>query len=751
VRSSVAAELIKLTLGSDVIYPSGAGPEYAFTFSNVRLINGPNLLTVTAETPAGSTSAAVTVTQGQEAPPPAAVPPQIALQAASPDVYIAGDAIAVSGLVTAQRCVQSVKVNGVAAHVTGSGAVVSFDASLSFAAVGLDDVVVQVVARDCDGQSATASYTAHHDDGAPVITVDGLALAPAVNSVTQTPYRLTGTVTDRSLAGLRANAQSLSALPASGTGAWSFAADVPLARQANTPITIEAWDNAGQHATLDVILRLDSAVALEIVSPTDGANYIVDGSSAAIAVTTRASGMAADDVVQASFDGQAPTVLTRAGDVANATLSAAATDGKHPLKVSVVSASGTVLASTSINVSFTAQSSIPLAVTAQEPANDATDTEANAPIVLHFNKPVDPTKLQVAVYETVHGKIYKAQPQGADILSQGDVSLVDTNLDREPVPGNAVNFPGNTMIAFYPSRDFGYAGQVQVEVSYNGSALYHSRFGIRRLPTLLQGFVANNLMIPLQGIEVSFPELGRSVTTDAEGSWSLGYAEAADKMLPDGRYRAVFNANMKDPRYGTAEGWVVASSGPPLYSGVRIIPLINSAEPAHFVQSAQSSPATFMQGDLTLDLSKAQLVFNDGFAQGTLQAQFAGATETGFQFMRSAAAPFGYLLNPGGVTVSGTITLQMRLPKKDGTFDYVDSLPARVALVGLDPNTLAVSVVGVARVDKQGMTLSSEGPLQLQRLDFIGASLVQADPILLERYGAGQLDLNQLIQSMESK
>jgi hypothetical protein len=77
-------------------------------------------------------------------------------------------------------------------------------------------------------------------------------------------------------------------------------------------------------------------------------------------------------------------------------------------------------------------------------------------------------------------------------------------------------------------------------------------------------------------------------------------------------------------------------------------------------------------------------------------------------------------------------------------------LPDRVVLVGFDPQSLMVSPIGVGHVDRQARMVVSEGPVVLQRLDFIGVSSVAANNDLLGRYVSGEIGLSQLIATMES-
>jgi hypothetical protein len=71
--------------------------------------------------------------------------------------------------------------------------------------------------------------TARRDTLKPVINVANLQLAPAQNAITQTPYPISGSISDANLAGLSANQQSIGVLPAGGNS-YSFRFDAVLTR-----------------------------------------------------------------------------------------------------------------------------------------------------------------------------------------------------------------------------------------------------------------------------------------------------------------------------------------------------------------------------------------------------------------------------------------------------------------------------------------------------------------------------------------
>lgn len=750
VRTSLPASSFTIALGSDQQTASGSGPDYSFAFSGVHLLEGANLLTVVVSSPFGVVSKDVHVTYTPP-PPPNTIPPDITLTTTQAEVYIVGDSIAVSGTATAHdACVQSVTVNGSPAHVTGSGVSVSFDATLSFAQQGHDDVTVLVVARDCGGLTSSRSYQAHKDDGPPQLVLNGLQLAPAVNTLLTTPYRLTGTISERFLAGLTVANQSVGVLPAGSPGQWTFSVDVPLLRLVDLPITVETWDLAGQYTTKQVILRLGTSFQLELLAPLNGTTFIVSGDTFPLEVTARAIGMAASDRVLVRFDGSTPVELARGGDTAHSTINVPAIGGAHTVSVSVLDSAGATLATQTGSIVFIDSDLIPLSVVRQTPDNEQDLVEANSPITLFFNKPIDPTKLTMSVLETVHGKLFQGPPDGADLLSLSNIELVDVDREREPVPGQAQNLPGNQMAVFYPSRDYGYGATVFVDLNYDGAPLYHSRFQVRPLPALVHGFVADHLWVPIEGIDVLIPELGVSATTNADGNFNFNFGVAADKVVPPGRYRAIINPGNKHQGFGSLERFISFDPGLS-YLGVNAIEAMSSAEPYRHVVSGASTPAMLASGQLQLDLSHASLTFADGRAEGDVHVQLLSSQAISYKAPVSATPEWLMVAQPIGIEVSGKPTVRIALPRQGDSYAYIDTLPDRVVLVGLDPASLELLPVGVGRIDRAAREVVSEGDLILERLDVIGISTrVPLQPALAD-YGAGKITLTVLRSALEAQ
>jgi hypothetical protein len=311
-------------------------------------------------------------------------------------------------------------------------------------------------------------------------------------------------------------------------------------------------------------------------------------------------------------------------------------------------------------------------------------------------------------------------------------------------------FPGDTMAAFYPARDFAYEGTVYLTVYYNGNELARSSFAIRSLPTLIQGFVADQFMQPLEGLKVMLAEFDRTVETDTNGSYGFGFGEPASRMIPPGRYRVIVNPGLKNRSYGTVEQLIRVVEGQLNTVGIIKVPILNPEEPFRPV-SGGAQAIWLAGGDLKLNLTGAQLAFPDGRNSGAVHVQFMNLSEIPYPTLPSAVPHWVFAVQPMGVEVTGTIALEIVMPSLYGGYDYVDLVGDRVVLVGFDPDSYQVVPTGVGLVDKENRRVVAEGPVSMKRLDYIGYALVDEDaqPIL-KRFADGQIGLVEMIGELET-
>jgi phosphohistidine swiveling domain-containing protein len=746
VRSSLPPEQIRVVLGSRIEFPAGSNGEYTFTFTGVPLVKGSNLITVRAETLYGAVQDQIVVKRSVEDTPPAPVPPRIAVHASSSEVYVTGPNVPVSGYVLAQRCVESVTVNGNPARVTGSGTRVSFEATLAFQS-GADTLAIHVAAHDCDGLDASLDYVARRDLSAPVVTVENLALDPAENPADITPYPIRGTIQELNLAGFSANAQSIGVLPGAA-GTYSFAFDVGLVRSSTQTLELEAWDFAGNRSTVKVNLALQGQLDLQIVSPSDGAEYLAEGDTASVEVAARAVGLAPTDSVSASVDGGGPVPLTTNGDIARGTVVVA--PGEHTITVRVTSAEGQSLSAKSVRVTVADASDVDLAMIGGDPGNEAIGIEPNTRMTVRFNKPLpDPTKLDLRVLATVHGSTYATPEVGADSARQGLVRYRQVDLDHALVPGALMVDPDRTSAIFDPTVHIHYGSRVDVEAFYDEEPIGKLSYQVRPTPTLLTGFVRDHLGAPVPGLSVSLREAGKKATTDGNGEFSFGFGEPFASELQGGMYHLELNPGSADGRYGTTVRLVRVE---PRFLNELGPHRVTILEPTIAYRLLASGAETQLDdGRLVLDLTQGEVQFADGQLEGSVHAEPLVSSQLPYRgLFPGVAAMFAYSLVPHGIAVRGQVGLSVALPRREDSYDYLDAFATKVLLVGLDPARLGQVVVGVGRIDRTTNRVISER-VELESLNVIGVQFVQPGKEgALEAYLRGELDLKRLNSSLEA-
>ena len=750
VRSSLEPGEIRLSLGDRIDFPSGTGGEYAFSFQDVPLVEGANILTVTAETVFGSASDQVAVTcresSGDEDDDEA---PTIELRSVREENFVSGEYFTVAGTAASDSGVQSVTVDGQSVPLSGPPTLVSFSRDVFFD--GRESMPIEVAATDEESRSATVSFSVVRDAEPPTVEFDdpSLQASPAVNAAARTPHELAGTVTEKHLASLAVNGQAVGATPAADPDKWEFSAEIDLVRNVQTPVIVTAVDLAGNRTAVDLILELDAALDIRLLSPEDGAEYLSDGAEFDLEIAVTVPGVAPDDTVSAVLDGSTPVALARSGDYASSAATVA--PGDHELVVTVESSEGRLLASASASFSVIDEQSLPVQVERTEPADGATDVEPTVFAAFYFNREIDPDMLEVSVEETVHGESYVSAESGAGIAEFGAVELEEIHRDREPVPGRTVVLPDSLAAAFYPKRDFAYGSEIFVSVVYGGTGIFRSKFSVRPLPTLVQGGVFDQFMRPLEGVEVRLEKAGQSAFTDADGVFGFGFGRPVEDMLPEGRWRAVANPDLQNAKYGSVEAFFAIREGELNDVEPMLLPLLNPEVP--FVSLRGGDPGVLLaEGELRLDLSEAEILFPDGTDRGPAHAQFAATEQLPYPFLPEAVPNWAFCIQPGGIRISGDPRVVFALPALAGGYDYVESMGERALIVALDAESLMIVPVGVGRVDRDLRTLESEGaPLELERLDVLGFAPVSDDAQpYLESFANDEIGLGELVGALRS-
>ena len=751
VYSGLPPEQVIIALGDRQQFATaGTQPGvYPFTFDGVSLQNGLNTLIVRAITPAGEAQRSVFVTYTAE-PTTTEIPPPVISLTAPINTQISGNSVTLAGSVLSYSGAVTFTIDGNAVALSGADATQgTFQYPVDLSAVA-DTLTLTLAASDGRGVTTTRMLTLRHDISPPtiVVTSPGVQAAPAVTTVAELPYHLTGTVADGDLAGVSVNGQNVGLLPSGQAGSYSFDVALTLPAGVDQPVAVEAWDRAGNRSSYAVVLNATVAVGIEIISPLDDAQLSAVDATYNLDAVVRLTGLNAAHRVEISADNAAGQAMTINGNVATATVVLDAGEEDHQLRVRVLNDADQVVAERRVDVKVINESLRPLELVRSEPANAQTGVEPNAFLALYFNRPIDVDQLQIAVRETVHGETYDlSAQQGSNPTLDGNTArIVRVDHDQQTVNGGLSVFPGNRTVAFYAQRDFAYGATVFVDVIYAGESLGRLSYQVRPLPTLAQGFVADSLMQPVPGIEVSLPDLGRTAVTDSQGNYSFGFGDSADNTLPGGRQRLVINPGLKDRGFGTVEMWANLEQGRLTQLELAVVPILNTAEPFRRISGGQAQ-AVLAAGELTLGLGGAGLLFPDSARSGEVHVQMLPRHLVPFSAAPSVTPHWLFAVQPAGIRVSGGLTASMAMPALYGSHNYIPENGTRVLMIGFDAATKQLVPIGIGRIENRQVI--AIGTLQTGSLDYIGYALKDADAqAVIARHETGQINFQQMVAEL---
>ncbi len=729
---------ITLTLGDRTAVPAGENGEYTFSFENIVLSEGTNILKVVAETAFGTSSDQVSVTCQ---PDPGDEPPAVEIYSPLPDSFFTENAVVVKGTAGSTSVIESVTVDGEeAVKVPESGIEVFFKHTVYFSQ-DTDQLQITVTATDSAGRTGSVTINVEYDNTAPVITVvtPGSATAGEVITVEESPFTLVCTVTEKNPAGVSLNSSSVSIMPA-GSGIWSFEEEIALAAGEEQPVTVEAWDSAGNRAVLEFIMKLADSAVIEMISPSDGAEYTASGTETEIVLTARVSGAPEGATAEATADNGIPQPVPLNNGLVNGTFVSPAAHGEHELILHIIN-NDTVIAQARVHYTVTNPDSIPLKLEKQKPANNEKNAEPNAVIQFFFNRAIKKSGLEVNVKETVHEVVYNFENQkNADMTETSNISFTDVHRDMEAVNGELSVLTTGHIAHFCPDRDFAYGSRIFVEVTYDNTELSRSLFSVRDLPTFVAGAVSDRHGIAIAGVEVHLPEPGRVTVTDNNGGFSFGFEEPAEEMLSPGRYRLVINPDLKNRAFGTLESLIFVKQGRLNNAGVLRIPLLSHDEPFRRISSRQTGTALLAGGNLEIDLSKADLIFPDGSRGSDVHVQTESIDDIPFDPVPGAVPHWMFAIQPPGVEISGPVEIVLKMPMLYGSYDYIPENGTPMILSGSDTRSKKIIPVGVGRVN-DGKVIS-EKEVNLSTLDYVGYAFVQPEQrVLLEEYIKGTISL----------
>ncbi len=749
VHTSVPLSELQFYVNDGRVIPSATPIEgvYRFELPDMPLQLGNNRFVLRIDSVGGSSVQTLTL---QHIPDDAdSIPaPELAIVAPTPGSLLSDESFRIKGRVISHAGPVSVQVDGAPfATPAGSREDFYFNELVSFN--GQEVVTVSIVATDTLAKQTTLTATYYRDGSAPQILLSGgLAPAPAINPVVESPVMIEGSVIDSNLAGLTLNGQPVKLQPGTVAGQYDFAVAVRVAVGAQSALQLMAHDLSGQRTTQEYILQSQATVGITPLLPGEGAEFLSRGEVIPVQVAVRTSGLSDGVSVSARVGAGEVVALGVAGTLASGEVTLPAAGGTHRIAFEARNSAGQIVASTSREVVVVEDAAVALQLVRHEPALGAQNVEPNRAIELYFNKAIDLSQLVVEVRETLHGNTYlNLDALGLDFLNAQGYQLQEVHRDMEAVPGGLSILPGNQTVAFYPARHLGFNAELYVSVRYQGEELGHFNFKVRKLPTFVIGGVVDQFGQPLKGVRVSLPELGRTGVTNGDGSFAFGFQEAPGNEIPGGRQRLVINPDFATPGYGTQVRTLNLQEGRKNEVGLARLQELHPEIPFQLIASGQAE-VSLASDELQLDLSESRLLFANGRTAGNVHVQFLPYEQLNARISAGAMPHWAFAVQPRGIRVEGPVGLKVRMPALGGGYDYLPEGTEHLVLVAFDPEREVIRPVGVGRIENH--QVSSVGKLNIEALDYLGYALV--DPKhneLLRDVAAGDKTLQDLLAALQ--
>ncbi len=755
VITSLDAAEFTVTVAEQTVAVTPDGEDrYTFELLDIALLSGPNLIEAVVSSAQG-TSRDQVVVERISTPGGGDSTIDLTLGTTRTDLWLSETTYTLTGEVTASDCVVDVRVNGVLPEQQDGAftQTVTFSTLLTVPTTDGTAFPVHVIATGCSGQTVTGDLTLRVDLEEPVIAFDGIS-SGGVNVVVSNPYRLTGRITDPYIAGAILGSQPLTLVPSAIEGEWIFTIDVALERAVEREVVITAWDLGGNRSESSVNLRLDTTVSVRSAMPSDGEQVLVNGASGSVRFKVVAEQINSTDRVELRTDEGSFIQLTRADEFHELELVLDAGES-YTAEIRVVDVQGNVLATTQTSFDVLDDQRVLAEIIGSEPVADATLIETNVPVRLTFNKALDPSKIFVTVRETVHEYVYDKQYESADLRGLSNIQRTLVSHEREVVPGQLQNLPGNRSFLFYPEREWTYGATLYVEAYYENTEVGRIKFETRKPPTLIHGFVYSASGLPLEGVRVELDGTGEFAITGSEGEYQFGWGWDANRVVPTGLLMVKANMDAHVSDYSGLELMASITKGQ-----INSMPVISLA-PVLQAQSTSTLTAgqvvSLDDGNLTLDLSSVtQIAQGQRSGTATVSATVADISATGYPIAAPTSGGVVFALTPSGISTQGSLSITMNLPFIEERRDYIlaayqtRTTPPSVWIIGLDETSHTLKVKGIATIDATQSVATSTELIEFERLDVVGIAFIlpQHYP-LLDQYHQNQLTLDALLQAIE--
>ncbi|MGS2717278.1 hypothetical protein ACVBE9_03835, partial [Eionea flava] len=756
IHTSLLASEFTLNINDFLITPTQTATNgvYTFTSSTLPLAIGRNTFTLTLQSLGNIQQEVISIdyipTHAENVPPPT-----ISNVSPSDGAVLSGESLRVSAQIQSEAGGLTVVFNGQTLVSPADGLMSYTLNEIVPVAPNTESLTIQIDVSDALQKTTTASATYIIDQQAPIIMLDNaLPLAPEVATITQSPYVISGTIIERHLSNVAINDQSITLTPGDQADHYRFAASlpIPLGVDEPTPISLSAFDNSGNKHIAYYLLKNNATVTLLPLLPATNAELIsYGGEDIQLGVVAKLTGATGDETIKAYSEftenntrktTQAITLSTNES-LASGELTLSANYAEQIIVYEWYSASDQRLIQKKRPITITNLSAEPLVVNRIEPENNARYIEPNTPIEVYFNRAIDTSLLTIRVRETLHGKTYiNEDPLGSDFINSKGFTLAEVNRDLDTMSGEITPVPGNTAIAFTPSRHFGFHADIYVDVEYAGETLSRSRFTVRELPTFISGSVVDQFRQPLANISVELPELGRKTTTDTEGNYAFGYQESGEDIISGGSYSLTLNNGFSNPRFGVINTTINVQRNYANTIKKQVLQELNTANPFEHIISGQRNE--LLNSDFILDLSQGLALFANGRNSGDIHAQFLSLNHISAPVWPTLAPLWMYGVQPAGVAIEGDVAIELVIPQQSTGIDYInESIYPYVVLLGYNSEQKVIEPVGVAQVS--GGKVTSVGATHFTALDFIGYSQTSLNKIdTLEQYALGDITYEQL-------
>jgi cytoskeletal protein CcmA (bactofilin family) len=750
IQLSVAQLSVKLGIQSSTLVAIDED-SYRFEFSGIALSEGINHFTFVVNSLNGSGSSLDYSLTYQ--PTVVNIAPEISVQSPLVGSYISEQLFIVEGEIFSPSLISRFTINNQSIYLSQTDSEhYHFNYPAEFIGDSLT-LTVEVLAGN--GETAQQEISYYRDAAAPTINLtNNLLASPAINTIIQNPYIISGSVVDDNISSLTLNNSVVELTPGANDSEYPFNIAVNIPQQVETTFELRAHDLSGNVTTQSFILLSNAAASIDIIAPSGLTDLIsndsTNDSSFNLQVIARVKGMQAGDKVRLTTDQTTPIFVEVNNTLINTTTVMSNTNvegnAEHTLILEIVNEANDVITLTERKFTLINQASIPLELVKTVPYNGQTGAEPHKAIEIHLSKAIVPALLTFEVRETANGKTYiNNDASGTSFLEAKGYQLTDVVRTNELVPGGVGLIPGDNVFTFYPERDLAYGGNIFVTVTYDGAELTRFNYKVRELPTFLTGAVFDQLNQPIVGINVELPELGRITTTDNEGIFNFGSGDEANNALPGGGYQLVVNREFTDPRFGITDRKVIIEKGRRTSLAQIKVPIINKE--VAFTPIASGKIHTFAKGELTLDLTQGNITFPNGSHSGVVQVSFTDVGSADVTPSKIAFPTSLYATQPAGITTSGEISLRLKLLKIYNSYDYVPTSGTYVVLVGRKGLDNALQPIGVGKID--GYTIQSVGKLDIKRLDFIGYAFVTENKQdALQKYANGQSSIQALIGAL---